>query len=124
MTWLSRHIASRQVTAMLLGFVLALRLVAAPFILSSPAPGVMAICVGGQITYISMDDGQPVQDIDGAVADPCPFFGVMSALPGGDVPVTPPLMLEIRNVRGVYVTTSHAAQPDLLYHPRAPPLLS
>ncbi|MDF1669513.1 MAG: hypothetical protein P1U83_07855 [Roseovarius sp.] len=124
MTWLSRHIANRQVTAMVLGFVLALRLVAAPFILSSPVPGVMAICSGGQITYISMDDGQPVQDIDGAVADPCPFFGVMSVLPGGDVPVTPPLMLEVRNVRGVYVTTSHAAQPDLLYHPRAPPLLS
>lgn len=66
--------------AMLLGIVLSLRLIAAPFIIASPAPGIMAICSGGHVVYVSMADGQPVQDNEGSDRDPCPFFGIVSAL--------------------------------------------
>ncbi|MGK7651409.1 hypothetical protein ACSQ76_02940 [Roseovarius sp. B08] len=62
----------------LLALFIAIRVVAQPTILAAPESGVMALCSGGQIVYVSMDTGQPVDtgDDTGLAADPCPFFGV------------------------------------------------
>lgn len=57
---------------------LAVRVVAQPFVLTAPEPGLMAICSGTEIVYVSMETGMPVEtDRDGTpAADPCPFLGV------------------------------------------------
>ncbi|KRS12564.1 hypothetical protein XM53_10760 [Roseovarius atlanticus] len=62
----------------LLALFIAIRVVAQPTILAAPEPGVMALCSGGQIVYVSMETGLPVKNDGetGLLADPCPFFGV------------------------------------------------
>ncbi|MEM8538141.1 MAG: hypothetical protein AAGF56_09795 [Pseudomonadota bacterium] len=40
-----------------IAMVVALRVVAQPVLLSAPAPGMIAICSGGQIVYVSLKDG-------------------------------------------------------------------
>lgn len=77
-TWATWTRDARGLLAVLLALVVALRVVAAPVILSGPEPGVMAICSGGQIYYVTLD-GTPVEG-DAPEADPCPFMGIPLAL--------------------------------------------
>ena len=71
---------ARGCAATLIALTLVLRIAAAPFVMASPAPDVMAICSGGKIIYISLIDGQPVEGDDHPVSEACPFFGIVSAL--------------------------------------------
>lgn len=64
--------------APLLALVVALRVIAAPLVIAAPEPGLIAICSGGQIHYVSLD-GTPV-DPDASPPDPCPFLGITLAL--------------------------------------------
>lgn len=70
--------------AALLVLVVALRVVAAPVILSAPEPGLIAVCSGGEIYYVTLD-GTPL-DHEGPEREPCPFHGVTLALAGVQVP--------------------------------------
>ena len=114
------HAGRRGALALLLGLVLALRVIAVPFVMAAPAPGLMAICSGGEIVYVSLDTGQPVSN--GPAADPCPFFGTTAALTGaGPDPARPvfaasdiPVVLPARIVPAPRRVVAHA--------PRAPPL--
>ena len=45
----------RGLTAAVLAVGLALRLIGAPVVLSAPEPGLIAICSGGEIYYVTMD---------------------------------------------------------------------
>lgn len=117
-----RKAGTRSAVALLLGLVLALRLVAAPIILQAPAPGLMAICSGGEIIYISMEDGQPVSEGEGPASASCPFFSVMSVLPGVETPVPVPVRLA-RPVEPLAVAAQlRAIEAFRDYRSRAPPL--
>jgi hypothetical protein len=70
--------------AALLVLVLALRVVAAPVILSAPDPGLIAVCSGGEVYYVTLD-GTPVDD-QAPEGEPCPFHGVPLALVGVQAP--------------------------------------
>ncbi len=68
----------------LIGFIaawfLSFRVIAEPLILSPDAPNQMALCAGGQIIYVSLDDGTPISDEHGIVAESCPFVGVTTGV--------------------------------------------
>src|SRR6056297_809044 len=70
----------RGLMAVLLGLVLMLRLIAAPIVLSAPHPGLIAICSGGGVYYVTLD-GEPVGG-DAPEGDPCPYLGIPLGLPG------------------------------------------
>ena len=108
--------------AALLALALALRLIAAPIIMQAPAPGLMAICSGGQIIYISMQDGQPVDPDEGPDATSCPFFSVMSVLPGAEGPLPVPVLLTHRPVPQTEKAPLRAIRAVRDNHARAPPL--
>lgn len=61
-------------------WVLALRVVAQPILLNPDEPGLIALCSGGQIFYVSTKTGTPVSDKNGLAKDPCPFVGVTVAI--------------------------------------------
>lgn len=108
----------------LLALTLAVRVISAPFILAAPAPGLMAICSGGQIVYISMKDGQPVEAEDGQTGEACPYFGVLSVLPETDVPQVAPVPVRSHDIslEATALVTGLIASGN--YRPRAPPLHS
>lgn len=112
------------VAATLLAFVLALRIIAAPIILSSPVPGLMAICSGGEVVYISLKDGQPVDEGEGPTGVSCPFFSVLSALPGVESHAAAPIILAARYDFPTETAPLRAPVQFRDYQPRAPPLLS
>lgn len=101
--------------------VLSLRVVAAPFIMASPAPGIMAICSGAEIVYISMKDGQPVEDTGEFDAEPCPFFGIMSMLDGAYPPEIAPVSLTVLEARPIVGLSLPAETSTRVYLSRAPP---
>jgi len=76
------------VLAPLLALVLALRVIAAPLIMAAPEPGLIAICSGGKIYYVSID-GAPGNG-EAPPSKPCPFVGNTLALADpAPVPVVP-----------------------------------
>ncbi len=91
---------ARNVTAIckaaltvLVALFIAIRVVAQPTILAAPDPGLMALCSGGQIVYVSMETGLPVETDDETdlLADPCPFFGVTAFNLSADQSLPTPL---------------------------------
>ncbi len=72
--------------SLLLAVIVALRVIAAPLVVAAPQPGLIAICSGGQIHYVSFD-GTPVEP-DAPAADTCPFLGITLAL-ADPVPAIP-----------------------------------
>lgn len=80
------HYKTGGLLAPLLALVVALRVIAAPLVMTAPEPGMIAICAGGQIVYVSLD-GAP-SDADAPKPDPCPFLGITLALnePATNVP--------------------------------------
>lgn len=102
-------------------FFVALRVVAHPLALGGTEPGIVALCSGGQIIYVSLDTGQPVGTDKTADAANCPVLGkalVNHASPYLDF-VAQPARFEPTFHR-------HAGPPAILdifskYAPRAPP---
>lgn len=115
-----RHISALLSLALVL--VLSLRVVAAPFIMASPAPGIMAICAGGQILYISMESGQPVEDDSEFDAEPCPFFGIMSMLAEAHPPQIAPVSLTVSEARPITGLAHPIDTAPQAYLSRAPPI--
>ena len=68
----------RTLITVLVALLVSLRVVVQPLVLAAPEPGLMALCSGGQIVYVSIETGQPVEtDSESAtLAEPCPFYGV------------------------------------------------
>jgi hypothetical protein len=93
----------------LLALFIAFRVVAQPAILAGPEPGLMALCSGGQIVYVSMETGLPVDkgDDTGPMADPCPFFGVTAFNLTVDQPLPTPLQVPA----AIALVQTHASQP-------------
>lgn len=116
-----RWLLTRQVTACVLALVLVMRLVSAPYVMASPAPGIMAICSGGEIIYISMKDGQPVEDSGEFATEACPFFGITSVLADTYPPHVAPRVLTAAQAEPIagLALPSDISRHD--YHSRAPP---
>jgi hypothetical protein len=110
----------RAVMALCFALALALRVVAMPWTMAAPEPGLIAICAGGQITYISID-GTPVPDED-RQSDDCPLLGVTAmVLPSVAqdlAPVSKPVLLATSSVQVPVPSQSFYALPPA----RAPPL--
>ncbi|MFK7939777.1 MAG: hypothetical protein AB8B82_10375 [Roseovarius sp.] len=107
--------------ACVLALVLVMRLVAAPYVMASPAPGIMAICSGGEIVYISMKDGQPVEDNEEYAAEACPFFGIISVLDDTYPPSVAPRVVtaaQAATIAGLALTSQRSKHA---YNSRAPP---
>jgi hypothetical protein len=88
MTYASRSFRqlAHGVLVMLVVCVVALRTVAAPVVVGAAEDGVMTICAGGEIYYVTLD-GTPV-DAPGPTSDPCPYTGMTLALPDLAVPLS------------------------------------
>lgn len=108
----------------LLALFIAIRVAAQPTILAAPEPGVMALCSSGQIVYVSMETGLPVETDDETelLADPCPFFGVTAFNLAVDQPQPTPLQVPAALAR----VHTHSSQPvpgaPVQNTARAPPL--
>ncbi len=113
----------KRAMALILALTLALRIVAAPMIMAAPAPGLMAICTGGQIVYVSMEDGQPVGEDAPSIS--CPFFSITSVVALAELSIKPPQALVVVELSAAItdvapVGAARAADNQS----RAPPLLS
>lgn len=75
------HIGWTVILAVMACFV-ALRVVAHPVLLYPSEPGLIPLCSGGQVTYISISTGLPAETEHVLLTEPCPFFGVTSNLEG------------------------------------------
>lgn len=109
-------------TALFLACALVLRIVAAPIILAAPEPGLMAICSGGKIIYVSMETGQPV-DPEGGPADlDCPLVIAALAVIVADAPIKAPQAVaqSLLSRPGPLALARHPRCCD--YQPRAPPV--
>lgn len=75
---------ARASAAVLLALVLALRVAALPMVMAggAPGPGMMAICTGAEIIYISISAENLSDGVPEPVPhhDPCPAFGILAAL--------------------------------------------
>lgn len=107
----------------LLALFMTIRVVAQPVILAAPEPGVMALCSGGKIVYVSIETGLPVEpgDDTGVRADPCPFFGVtafdLSTATPGPAPVEVVMVQDLEPVETITRVTGFSGQNGA----RAPP---
>lgn len=103
-------------------FFVALRVVAHPLILSAPAPGVVALCSNGQIIYISLETGQPVETENQKTAVACPYAG-QTALGVADKPD-----LDFQEVRSAFAIQAfsndqlHTERRVYAHAARAPPV--
>lgn len=109
----------RAVLALCLALGLALRVVAMPWVMAAPEPGVMAICAGGQIVYVSLD-GTPVPD-QTPQSDDCPLLGVTAAVLS-TAPQVLPWVAEFSSVSLLPARTIHFVVSALSLPPvRGPP---
>jgi len=120
-----RH-QTKSIGQIILTFVvvwfLALRVVAQPLVLAAPEDGQIALCLNGQIVYVDTDTGLPLEDNKGLYTDPCPYFGVSTALEltANDPPFG---IADAQDL--VILPTAPALQTHQAYLPseaRAPPL--
>jgi len=116
----ARHV--RGALAVLIAVLVALRTIAAPVVMAAPEPGVMAICSGGQIYYVTLD-GTPVDDTT-PQPDPCPYHCLTLALGEIETPI-PTAETEARRLalplpQAPAISAMRARQNT----PRAPPFLS
>ena len=112
--------ALAPLVALVMALVLALRVIAAPLILAAPEPGLIAICSGGKIYYVSID-GAPGDD-EAPPSKPCPFVGNTLAL--ADPPPVPvvPRRGVLDLVRPLPGAVTLPAAPVAANPARAPPL--
>ncbi|SLN52791.1 hypothetical protein ROA7450_02672 [Roseovarius albus] len=112
--------------AMLLAFVLALRVIAAPVVMAAPEPGLIALCSGGKIVYVSLETGAPVpaSETDTPHGDPCPFFGITAALDSDRSDIPAVLQLAMPLPLAIDIQKAESLERKAPYHSRAPPLFS
>ena len=109
----------------LVGFIaawfLAFRVIAEPVILSPDAPNQLALCAGGQIIHVSLDDGTPISDEHGIVAEACPFVGVTAGVLSAEI--IPTSVFSERHVTQAWQTGPLLDEKiaTLAALPRAPP---
>ncbi len=120
-----RH-QTKSIGQIILTFVvvwfLALRVVAQPLVLAAPEDGQIALCLNGQIVYVDTDTGLPLEDNEGLYTDPCPHFGVNTAL---ELTANTPAFWVSDTQHVVILPTAPALQTHQAYLPseaRAPPL--
>lgn len=111
-----------QVLARLLALLLILRVIAVPFIMAAPAPGLMAICSGGKIIYISMETGLPVDDDVSAAGMDCPIAAAAQVVLFSDPQVALPARRMITTGADLAAIGPPAAPARTDHQPRAPPL--
>ncbi|MEO1139567.1 MAG: hypothetical protein AAFW87_08930 [Pseudomonadota bacterium] len=121
MTHAVRHILHTALPVVIAFFV-ALRVIAHPLLLTSPQPGLMAICSGGQIIYVSLETGLPVETEDGFEAPLCPFAAGTSL----DIVQQAPIAAPNRELRPEFAKTYIDQSPITRifwgHAPRAPPV--
>lgn len=117
-----RPTGPRGPIAVLLAVLLALRLIAAPIAMAAPQDGLIALCSGGQIVYVT-PDGTPV-DPDDTRPDTCAFCGLTLALPDIAPPLHGPQGRAHRLGVLLPAPLLHPAPPARHGHARAPPVLS
>lgn len=110
----------RGLMAVLLGLALMLRLIAAPIVLSAPHPGLIAICSGGGVYYVTLD-GEPVGG-DAPESDPCPYLGIPLALTALAGPVLPPAVSVTRIIAPARAESLVPGRIARAYGARAPPV--
>ncbi len=108
--------------AQLLALALILRLIAVPFIMAAPAPGLMAICSGGKIIYISMETGLPVDENVSAAGMDCPLAAAAQVVLVTDLPRFVPERRPIATASGLLAVVLPAAPGHPDHQPRAPPV--
>lgn len=114
----------RRVTAVFIALALALRIVASPAVMASPEPGIMAICSGGKIVYVSMETGLPVDESEGPASVPCPYFSVTTVAAIGDAPLALPIPVVVDRVVAAAPHAHPRARLILDARPRDPPAQS
>lgn len=115
---------TRAIAAVLLALTLALRIIASPAVMASPAPGIMAICSGGKIVYVSMETGLPVDESEGPASVPCPYFSITTVAAIGDAPLALPVPLVVDRVVAAAPHAHPRARLILDARPRDPPAQS
>lgn len=122
----SQHFRQRGLMAVLLAFVLALRVIAAPVVMAAPHPGLIALCSGGKIVYVSLKTGVPVpaSETETEHSDPCPFFGVTTVLDNDRSDVPAVLQLALPLPLGIEAQKAESLEQNAPYHSRAPPLFT
>lgn len=115
-----RHRRMGGILAPLMALAVALRVIAAPLVVAAPEPGMIAICSGGQIYYVTLD-GTPV-DPETAHSDPCPFLGIGLALADAAPEIEAPRR-GLRDLsRPILPVAAPSAAPVKANRARAPPL--
>lgn len=109
----------RHGLAVVLALVVALRVVAAPVLLAAPEPGMIAVCAGGQIYYVTLN-GDPVEG-EAHEADPCPFLGLTLALGSGVALLPAPQTVAHDAARPLPQAAAISARRLRANAPRAPP---
>lgn len=107
---------------LLVSLLMTLRVVAHPIVLSAPTPGLVALCSNGQIIYVSLATGQPVQTGDGASDIACPYAGLTAV---GAVNTVSLISEERRASAAKSVADTHQAlakRRDQAHAARAPPV--
>ena len=80
---------ARRLLGAALSLLLVFRLLLGPALLPPPAPGLVPICGGTEILYLSLDGS--VEAPGGTIADPCPFHGLTAEAAEPVLPLTLPL---------------------------------
>ncbi|QFT91605.1 hypothetical protein FIU86_02045 [Roseovarius sp. THAF9] len=123
---LPRHMTAicKAAFTLVLALFIAIRVVAQPTILAAPDPGLMALCSGGQIVYVSMETGLPVENDDetGLLAESCPFFGVTAFNLSADQHLPTPLQLPAALTLLQTGTSQPVLAAPIQNAARAPPL--
>jgi hypothetical protein len=114
----------RGIAAVFLAITLAMRIVASPAVMASPAPGIMAICSGGKIVYVSMKTGLPVDESEGPASVPCPYFNVTTVLSVDDAPFVAPVPVVVDRVVASAPYTRPGLRPIFDARPRDPPAIT
>ncbi|MEL6337245.1 MAG: hypothetical protein AAFQ88_11465 [Pseudomonadota bacterium] len=126
---LAQHVALAVLTLALL-----LRVLAGPALASPPAPGMIPICLGGQIVYVALD-GFGVDDLSTMLdegpaeetatrGEPCPAVGFALAVAPPPPLVAPRAAWPIVQLRGAAQHLPVRAHCTRSRQARAPPLQS
>src|SRR6056297_3590388 len=117
--WIGHPSPWRRAVRLGLVLLVALRLLGGQAALSAPAPGLVALCMGGEIVYVRL--AGPDAPVDMPAPDPCPWMGS----PPVTEPAGQPLLRPARTPRHVrWTAAAEPAGPAFAaanYSARAPP---
>ena len=110
----------RTILTMGVIFMLAFRLVAAPLMMPQAEAGKIALCVGGQIVYLTWDEATP-GDVE-VVGESCPVLGVTAALTDLLPEPAAPATLLVATLAPLVPKQLVQAETATPYLSRAPPI--